>query len=296
MLRRSLPFLLLCLLSLTTHGRAQDAQLRYQLPAQATYTYLQVEETNALAQSNDGRNTNLDRKTTRYFTMQVTESSKDGFTYLSTQDTAIVEENTADPRIQRQNVIVQNILTHKPVLVRQPPNGLLRESSAQRPLQAERLLGPGASDAMFAQRAVLLPSLPQRPLRPGLRWTEEHGDTLQPTKSLPRFGEGKGVRYVQSRTEYVVEGMEDVDGTQCVRISWQGDSRMEEKIIFSSLEEYSEEHTSSSGNMLVEVKSGLPHRVEAYSDKEFTRAVFGEQSGVIPSSISTHTVLELISQ
>lgn len=273
---------------------AQDYDLRYD-PAPGSYTFTQLEETTAMAQSNDGRSMEINRKTTRYFTVDVESVDAQAVTYTSTQDTAIVEESTADPRIQRQNLVVQNILTGKPVRVRQSLRGITLESTPLRPLEAQRLLGPSANDAMFTARAVVLPVLPDRPLTVGMRWTEKHADTLRPSKSHPQYGTGDGIRYLQSSTEYEVAGEETVGGTPCLRLTWKGLAGLEEKVIYRNLEEYTEESTRSSGEMLVEIRSGLPRRVDVYSDREATRAVFGAQSSVIPSSISTHTVLELIS-
>ncbi|MDT8323889.1 MAG: hypothetical protein RRA94_07265 [Bacteroidota bacterium] len=273
---------------------AQDYLLRYD-PDQGSYTFKQLEETTAMAQSNDGRTMDINRKTTRYLTVDVEAVGDEGISYTCTQDTAIVEESTADPRIQRQNLIVQNILTGKPVRVRQSLSGVTLEHTALVPLQAQRILGPSANDAMFTPRAVILPVLPDRPLTVGMRWTEKHADTLQPSKSHPQYGTGSGIRYQQSSTEYEVAGRETIDGTACLRLTWEGRSGMEEKVMYGNLEEYTEETTRSSGEMLVEIDSGLPRKVDVYSDKEATRALFGAQSSVIPSSISTHTVLDLIS-
>lgn len=288
-------FLLFLLLTLSQPILAQELQLRYLLPGDTRYKYKQVEETTALAQTNDGRTMDINRKTTRYFSLRVTQSDASGVMYVSTQDTAIVEETTADPRIQMQNTLVQNILTGKGVRVRQSANGQVEETTPLVPLEAQRLLGPAANDAMFAQRAVILPVLPKRVLSVGMRWTESHSDTLRPTKNIPQFGNGSGIRLVSSSTEYEVAATQDVDGIPCLLIKWKGVSGLEEKIIYNSLEEFSEDQTRSSGEMLVVVETGLPKRIDAYSDKETTRAVFGEQSSVVPSSISTHTILDLIS-
>ncbi len=291
---KRLVFILFAAAMLAQSAFSQDYLLRYD-PAPGSYTFKQLEETTAMAQSNDGRTMEINRKTTRYITTAVETVDDDGITYVSTQDTAIVEESTADPRIQRQNLVVQNILTGKPVRVRQSLTGVTLESTALVPLETRRVLGPSASDAMFTPRAVILPVLPDRSLEVGSRWTEKHADTLRPTKSHPQYGTGNGIRYLQSSTEYEVAGLETVEDIACIRLTWKGLAGMEEKVLYGNLEEYTEEQTRSSGEMLVEIESGLPRRVDAYSDKEATRALFGAQSSVIPSSISTHTVLELIS-
>lgn len=289
-----LVFFLVSATALAQFAYAQDYRLRYD-PAPGSYTFKQLEETTAMAQSNDGRTMEINRKTTRYITTEVEAVDEDAITYICTQDTAIVEESTADPRIQRQNLVVQNILTGKPVRVRQSLTGMTLESTPLVPLEARRVLGPSANDAMFTSRAVILPALPDRPLSVGTRWTEQRADTLRPTKSHPQYGTGNGIRYLQSSTEYEVAGKETVEDTPCLRLTWKGLAGMEEKVLYRDLEEYTEEQTESSGEMLVEIESGLPRRIDVYSDKEATRALFGAQSSVIPSSISTHTVLELIS-
>ncbi|MCB2203950.1 hypothetical protein KQI65_04320 [bacterium] len=292
-MKKLFPILFLAAFCTVSAG-AQQFELSYRL-AKDTYKFKQLEETNALGQTNDGRTTEINRKTTRYVTVEIESVGANGISYRSVQDTAIVEESTTDPRIQQQNLIVQNILTGKPVLVRQSPSGLTMENRALQPLNASRMLGPSANDAMFTPRAVILPILPTRPLEVGMRWTETHADTLNPSKTIPQYGTGNGVRYLQSSTEYVVEELQEVAGKRCVKISWKGLSSMEEKLIFSRLEEYNEETTKSSGEMLVEIDSGLPRHVDVYADKEATRAFFGGESSVIPTSINTHTVLDLIS-
>ncbi len=289
------PFsILLISVFLFSFAEAQQYQLRY-APSIDSYKFKQLEETTALAQTNDGRTTEINRKTTRYFTVDIEHVDPSGIRYRSMQDTAIVEESTADPRIQRQNRIVQNILTGKAVRVRQSPSGATLESTPLEPLRSQSILGPSVSDAMFTPRAVIFPQLPDRPLTIGMRWTETHADTLHPNKAIPQYGSGSGVRYISSSTEYEVLGKEMAGDIPCLRLSWKGLSSMEEKVIFNNLEEYSEEKTRSSGEMLVMIDSGIPRKIDMYSDKEATRALFGAQSSVIPSSINTHTVLELIS-
>jgi hypothetical protein len=288
-------FPLFLLLTLSHPVLAQEYQLRYRLPADERCKYRQVEETTALAQTNDGRTTEINRKTTRYFSLQVKKSDAAGITYVNTQDTAIVEETTADPRIQKQNTLVQNILTGKGVRIRQSLHGQVEETTPLVPFESQRILGPAANDAMFAQLAVILPALPDKPLSVGMRWTESQSDTLHPVKTIPQFGKGTGIRLVTNSTEYEVAGKQDVDGIPCLLIKWKGVSGLEEKIIYNTLEEFSEEQTRSSGEMLVVIATGLPKRIDAYSDKETTRALFGAQSSVVPSSINTHTVLDLIS-
>jgi hypothetical protein len=191
---------------------------------------------------------------------------------------------------------MQNLLTGKPVRVRQTLHGRVESTDALIPLGAAELLGPGATDAMFAQRAALLPALPERPVSVGMSWSETRADTLYPKKTLPEFGTGKGVRYLSGTTEYNVTGEASVRGISCIVITWKSNSGMEEQILFDRLEEYTEEISSSNGEMYIAKESGLPVKVDVTAQRESTRAVFGDQNNVIPTSVSTHTILELISQ
>lgn len=276
--------------------QAQEYRLRYALPKDATYKFKQKERTTALAQSNDGRSTEIDRSTTRYFTMTVTGTTDDAVSYTVVQDTAIVEENNEDPRVQRQNLLMQNILTGKAVTVRQSTTGAIEETRARTPLGAQDILGPTVSDAMFTAKAALLPQLPGRPLRIGMTWTEEHRDTLRPSKTLPGIGSGSGIRYLDRRTEFTVVGTETLRGIECLALKWQTTGSMEEALLYDGLEEYAEEFRSGSGEMKISLDSGLPLWIEIYSDEESTHAMFGKQNSVVPASINTHTTLELFSQ
>lgn len=275
---------------------AQEYELRYAIPESDSYRFKQVEETTALAQSNDGRTVEIDRKTTRYFTLTVDNVTADAITYTVVQDTAIVEENNEDPRVQRQNLLSQNILTGNRVRVRQSLTGKILETRALDPPQARETLGPAVNDAMFVQRAAILPRLPERSLRDGLRWNEQRGDTLQPTKTLPGYGTGSGVRYIGSSTEYTVTGTETLQERDCLVLKWKSNGSMEEALMFETLEEFNEEFTEGSGTMKIALETGLPLWVELYSEQETTRAIFGKQTSIIPASISTHTTLEFFSQ
>ncbi len=275
---------------------AQEYQLRYDMPENDSYRFKQVEETTALAQSNDGRTVEIDRKTTRYLHLTVEGVSDGAITYTVLQDTAIVEENNEDPRVQRQNLLSQNILTGKRIRVRQSRTGDILETRALDPLNAREALGPAVNDAMFVQRAAILPKLPERTLRVNIQWTEQRGDTLQPTKTLPGYGTGNGVRYIGSSTEYTVDGTETLQDRDCLVLTWKSNGSMEEALMFETLEEFNEEFTKGSGTMKIALESGLPLWVEVYSDQETTRAIFGKQTSIIPASISTHTTLEFFSQ
>ncbi len=294
MARYSIFFLLMLLFSPPLH--AQSFDLRYQLRKGNEYRFKQTEETTALAQASDGRGTRIDRRTTRYFTITIENDGIDGVQYLFVQDTAIVDENTEDASVQRRNIEFQNILTRKPIRVRQSPSGKIESTMPLEPLNVEALLGAGATDAMFMQRAALLPALPAKPLAPGMSWNEVQRDTLFPSKEHPRLGRGTGVRYLSRLTEYRVGDVAEVDGYRCIKVSWEGKADLEEKIIYASLEEFNEDRSGSNGALMIAIDSGLPVKMDVFMDQENTRALFGDQKNVIPSSIRTHTTLELFSQ
>lgn len=274
---------------------AQPYLLRYQFEKNSQLRFKQVEETTALAQTSDGRGTQIERKTTRYFTLSIEEAGPEVVQYVFVQDTAIVGESSEDAAVQRQYLDFQNIITRKPIRVRQSPSGKILSTIALEPLNIEKLLGPGATDAMFTQQAAILPALPTDEIKPGMTWTETTRDTLYPSKELPRIGRGSGVRFLAHTTEYTVGGTEEKDHFLCLKISWKGNAGMEEKILYGNLEEFTEDKTQTSGDLFIAIENGLPVKLDIYTDQENTRALFGEQSNVIPSSIRTHTTLELFS-
>lgn len=275
---------------------AQSIELRYQFPAGKEYRFKQVERTTVLAQSNDGRGTSIDRRTTRYFTVTIERADIDEFQYLFVQDTAIVDESGEDAGSQRQNLDFQNVLTKKRIRVRQSPSGKVLATIAVDPLNVQSLLGPGASDAMFTGRAAIFPALPLRPIEPGATWTDTRRDTLFPSKDLPGVGRGSGVRLVANSTAYTIGDIADREGHRCVAVSWQGNAAMEEKIIFEKFEEFTEDETATTGELFLSVASGLPVFMDITTEQENTRAVFGDQNSVLPSSIRNHITLELFSQ
>lgn len=289
----SLPVILMIL---SLPAGAQQVRLQYDLPAGSDFTFKQVEKTSAMAQSNDGRSTKIDRQVTRFFTLTAEETTPTSVTYLLKQDTALVEENNEDPRIQQQNLLMQNLLTGKPVRVRQSRDGRVESTQPVSSLGAAKLLGPGASDAMFAQRAAILPVLPDRPIAAGMSWTDARADTLYPKKTLPEFGNGRGVRYMSGSTDYTVTGQDIVHGISCWLITWKSRTFMEEQILFDRLEEYTEDNTSSTGEMYIAKEGSIPVKVDVVSTRESTRALFGARTSVVPTSVTTHTILERISQ
>ncbi|MBE0643641.1 MAG: hypothetical protein IH600_06140 [Bacteroidetes bacterium] len=276
--------------------QAQPYELRYSLTEGKQYRFKQIEETTALAQSSDGRGTQIERETTRYFTIAIEKSGIEGVQYVFVQDTAIVGESADDASTQRQYLDFQNIITRRPIRVRQTPSGKILSTVPLEPLNVEAILGPGASDAMFTKIAALLPALPTNAIEPGMGWTETKRDTLFPSKEMPRLGRGSGERFLAHTTEYNVGSVEDLDGYRCLKISWRGHASMEERIIYAALEEFTEDHTVTSGDLSIAIESGLPVKLDVYTDQENTRALFGEQNNVIPSSIRTHMTLELFSQ
>jgi hypothetical protein len=149
---------------------------------------------------------------------------------------------------------------------------------------------------MFAQRAAVLPALPTRPLSIGDSWTESTSDTLYPSKELPQIGRGNGLRHISNATTYTVEERSTKMGVECLKIRWKGNLFMEEKILFPSLEEFSEDQSSVDGTLYVAIDTGMPVELEIRTEKENTRALFGGQNTVIPSSISTITTLEFLPQ
>lgn len=287
---------LLAILLCSSPLLAQSYNLLYKLEEGKEYRFKEIEETSALAQSSDGRGTQIDRRTIRYFTINVEKSGSSGIQYVFVQDTAIVEESGDDAAIRQQYQDFQNIITQKPIRVRQTPSGQVESTTALQPLNAEAIFGRGATDAMFTQRAALFPSLPSRELKPGLSWSETQRDTLFPSKDIPQVGRGTGVRYLSRSTEYTIGALDKKESYNCLKVSWEGTSSLEEKIIYSSLEEFTEDHTNTNGDLFIDIDSGLPVKLDVYSNQENTRALFGAQSNVVPSSVRTHTTLELFSQ
>jgi hypothetical protein len=275
---------------------AQTVELRYQFPPGKEYRFKQVERTTVLAQTNDGRGTQIDRRTTRYFTVTIERADIDAFEYLFVQDTAIVDESGEDAGSQRQNLDFQNVLTKKRIRVRQSPSGKVLATTAVDPLNVQDLFGPGTSDAMFTARAALFPALPLRPIEAGAQWTDTRRDTLFPSKDLPRVGRGSGIRLLSNATTYTVGDIGDREGIRCVTVSWLGNVAMEEKVIFETVEEFTEDETVTTGELVLAVDSGLPVFMDITTEQENTRAVFGDQNSVIPSSIRNHITLELFSQ
>lgn len=273
---------------------AQTVQLSYNVKPGSIWKFKQTEQTSALAQTNDGRSTKFEKKTTRYFTIEIEEAGISGVQFLFRQDTAVVEER--DALASGRQIDPENILTRKPVRVRISPSGKVESTIPTVPLRAEALLGLPGGDALFAQRAAILPVLPMRPLGIGDSWTESASDTLYPSKELPQLGRGNGVRHIANATTYSVAERSTKMGIECLKIQWRGQLFMEEKILFPSLEEFSEEQGSIDGTLYVSLDSGLPIEMEVRSEKENTRALFGGQNTVIPSSISTITTLEFIPQ
>ncbi|MFZ1731873.1 MAG: hypothetical protein WBQ23_13220 [Bacteroidota bacterium] len=275
--------------------QAQTYELRYKLQINKDYRFKQVEETSAMAQSSDGRGTQIERKTIRYFTITIEKSGVEGIQYVFVQDTAIVEESGEDASIQQQYIDFQNILTRKPVRVRQSSTGIIESTVALEPLNAETVLGRGATDAMFLQRAALLPSLPAKKLEPLMTWAETQRDTLYPSKDNPQVGRGTGVRFIANSTNYTVGSSEQKEGFSCLKVSWISNASLEEKIIYPSLEEFTEDNTETTGDLYIDLETGIPVNLDVYTTQENTRALFGKQSNVIPSSVRTHTTLELFS-
>jgi hypothetical protein len=275
---------------------AQTTDLRYRLQEGKTYRFKQVEETTALAQTNDGRGAQIDRKSTRYFTITIEKAGIDEFQYLFVQDTAIVAENSEDATVQRQNVDFQNVLTKKRVRVRQSPSGKVLGTTAVDPLNVQALFGPGVSDGLFTQRAAIFPTLPGTAIEPGEKWTDARRDTLYPSKEIPAVGRGSGVRLLSSSTEYTAGEIADREGYRCIKVSWEGNAAMEEKIVYGKLEEFTEDESQTTGDLFIAVESGLPVFMDVTTEQENTRALFGEQNNVIPSSVRTHITLELFSQ
>ena len=292
---RSLSLLLATFLLAATSS-AQPLDLRYHLAQGSTYRFKQVENTTALAQTNDGRGTNIDRRITRYFTVTVESAGIEEFGYLFVQDTAIVDENNEEVSIQRQNLDIQNVLTRKRIRVRQSPGGRILSITAVDPLDLARRFGPGVTDAMFTQRAAIFPALPTRPVEPGMVWEDNRRDTLYPSKDLPGAGRGTGIRLTANSTEYTIGDFSERQGHRCLAVTWSGNSDLEEKILYDNLEEFTEDATSISGELHVATESGLPVFMDVSTEQENTRAIFGDRNNVLPSSVRTHLTLELFSQ
>lgn len=292
---RLLPALFL-FVAISYSSLAQTVDLRYRFDEGAEYRFKQVEKTTALAQTNDGRGTSIDRRITRYFTVHVESSGMEEFRYLFVQDTAIVDENGEEAAIQQQNLDVQNVLTRKRIRVRQSPSGRILSITAVDPLNLAQRFGPGVTDGMFTQRAALFPALPVRPVEPGMVWKDSRRDTLYPSKDLPGAGRGSGIRLTANETEYTIGDFNERDGLRCLAVTWTGNSELEEKIVYDKLEEFTEDATVASGELQVDTATGLPVFMDITTEQENTRAVFGDRNNVIPSSVRTHLTLERFSQ
>ena len=274
----------------------QTMELRYQFKEGSEYRFKQVEQTTALAQTNDGRDANIDRRITRYFSILIERSAADELQYVFVQDTAIVDENSEEAAIQQQNLDFQNVVTKKRIRVRQSAGGKILSAIAVDPLDVRQRFGSGVSDALFTQRAAIFPALPDRALETGMSWTDSRRDTLFPSKELPGMGRGTGIRLTAGNTEYTIGKVDERQGLRCLEVRWIGHASMEEKIVYEKLEEFTEDESHTSGELSVAVDSGLPVFMDITTEQENTRAFFGDRNNVIPSSIRSHITLELFSQ
>ncbi|MBR9977129.1 MAG: hypothetical protein KFH87_03490 [Bacteroidetes bacterium] len=274
---------------------AQPYDLRYRLKEGDEYRFRQVEHTSALAQSNDGRRTEIDRRVTRYFTVTFEQGIDGEVQYIAVQDTAIVIDDSEGSAAHGQPDL-HNLITRKPIRVRQDLHGHVLSAKALVPLNAEQLLGSGATDAMFARQAAILPVLPAKQLTYGMEWTDAHSDTLFPNKELPDYGRGSGVRLLDKHVTYHVKDGGNVKGYGCLLLEWKSSKLFEEKIIFENLEEFTEDEAITVAALHVATENGLPIKFEQEVEQELTRAIFGDQSSVMPASIRTQTTLEIFFQ
>ncbi|HOJ05184.1 MAG TPA: hypothetical protein PK916_14380 [Bacteroidota bacterium] len=271
---------------------AQPVTLRYNLPAARTLNFKHIESMSALAQTNDGRSTQFEKSVTRYVRLDFAASTPSGVEYVFVQDTAVVVDK--NPPLVPPKVDIDNLITKKPIRVKLSPRGTVEGATPLEPLRAEALLGVQGADAMFARNAAILPPVPDRELSPGATWTESSRDTLYPSKELPQLGRGSGLRIVENVTTWTVESRETRHGIACLKLRWEGRVLFEEKILFAKLEEFTEERSSIEGSMYVDIATGIPVSLDVKTDKESTRALFGDQNNVLPSSVSTIVTLELI--
>jgi hypothetical protein len=272
---------------------AQQYTLRYDLPP-GTYHFKRVETTTALAQSNDGRSTTIDRITTRYYTVTV-DASKDGnIHYEVVQDTAIVEDSPGIASSDPTGIAYENILSGKRMRAVISPLGTPVHVEAMDDLNLKALFGPMASESIFLQEAFIFPTLPERTVESGMTWTETQGDTLFPKRQLPGYGNGDGVRLQSMRTAFTVGGMDREGGSACLELKWKSTMLLEDQTIYAKLEDFTETSTTIDGSMCFDVEHGRLLKSTVNTRQESTRALFGEGSSVVPSSTTTEMTFTYI--
>ena len=269
---------------------AQPYSLRYQFEP-GTVKFKRMETTTALAQSNDGRSTAINRITTRYYTVTFEGASDGNIHYVLVQDTAVVDDAPGLASSDPTAIAYQNLLSGKRIRAVISSSGKPVDVKALDDLNIRTLLGPSASEASVLQEAFILPTLPERSLDIGMTWTEQQRDTLYPARQLQGFGRGEGIRMQSMQTSFLVESMGDVQGTPCLSLKWNSSMLLEDQTTYAKLEDFVETSTVMTGSLCFDTNNGRMLKSTVKTERESTRALFGESSSVVPSSTVTEMTL-----
>lgn len=287
----ALPVIAFCvLLAAPSLTQAQEYNLTYRLPEGQTLKYKRIVEENAFAQLHSNLTAEIFKKNEAFLNITGIESGDDELVMIYLQDTVFVEE-TPPPPDAAQSVTINNILSQIPIRLTITPRGELKEAVPQKGILALKgLVDQNLSERQLAAMAMFLPKLPDDPVIAGKMWTIATKDTVVP---YPNLGERNSLRIQTVNISYRAEGMEKLDGRNCMKITWSGSTLTEEKYIEGGLERYVEETVATDGSYHFDVKNGVLVAMEQQADTEMTTAYYGEKSGIVPYSNKLHTSIRL---
>jgi hypothetical protein len=282
-------FIPLCTVHTQTHT------LRYSFEQGQKLQYKRTEKAKILSQTSDGMSATIDRTTANYYSVSIEKGSGSEIAFRIVQDTAITTEQSGVDE-PGDKLDLQNLISKKPIEITMSPLGDLKTVRPLVALRISELLGQAVNDTVWAKQVMIFPALPKKALAPGMTWTDARNDTLYPKRTLPKFGAGSGKLIQSLTTIYNVDGLEDIGGFSCLKLSWRGRRFFESKMIYSAMEEFVEEETNTSGSLFFALKQQMVVKTTEKIEKESTRAIFGKEHTVIPASTTTETTLELLTQ
>lgn len=125
-----------------------------------------------------------------------------------------------------------------------------------------------------AQREALkFPILSEKPVKVGDSWSTANIDTMD------QMG---GKIIVTSDVEYKVVGKEKKNGTDCLKMTFNGKSTTEGKGVVQGMEFFIDGSGKVNGTLYFDVKAGLVIEEESNTDSETNMATTGEQQMIIP--------------
>jgi hypothetical protein len=267
---------IILILSISFAYAQESYKLEYKFEKGKNYLYKDI-TTGDMTQEMMGKEMKMKNESNAVIRIVVDDVTKDGeATLLVSADSLSVFSSTP----MGDTTMIMNDMIGKRTKIILLSSGKIEKRET---IDSIKMMGRAAGAAQ--REGIKFAQLSDKPVKIGETWTSSTQDTVN------QMG-GKIV--VTGNHEYTLVGKEKKDGSDCLKITFTGNTTTEGKASVQGMEFFIDGSGKVNGTFFFNPKAGLLVYEESNSDSEINMATTGEQSMIIPITQVTKSIRTLL--